>query len=73
MSAPHGRRMEDIFIGSLRGSAGRLKLICEICNSCPLKPLCYYNKYDWDEIVQLDLLEVKKSCPIRGYTRHKSG
>jgi hypothetical protein len=73
MSTADSQRLEAIFNDSLRSSAGRFQLICKICNSCPLKPLCYYNKYAWDEIGQSDLLKVKRSCPIRGYSRHKSG
>ena len=51
---------------ALRRNTERLRLSVKICNPCPLKPLCYHDKNRLEDIRQLDLLQIKNSCPIKG-------
>ncbi|MBN2289786.1 MAG: hypothetical protein JXQ83_10675 [Candidatus Glassbacteria bacterium] len=73
MNPPGSEQPAAFYAEVLRCNAERLRLGSEICNSCPLKPLCYHERYHWEEFRELDLLEIRNSCPIRGRIRHKSG
>ena len=71
MNAADRQEPGALYEEALRRNIERVRLGPKICNPCPLKPLCYHDKNRWEDIRQLDLLQIKNSCPIKGYPRWK--
>ena len=71
MSAANRQKLRALYLEALRYNDKRLRLSHKICQLCPLKPLCYHDKKNWENIHQLDLLQIRNSCPIKSYPRHE--
>ncbi len=71
MSTANRQELRALYLEALQHSGKRLRLSHKTCHSCPLKPLCYHDKKKWEDIRQLDLLQIRNSCPIKSHPRHE--